>query len=292
MFNSWFKQILLLIGILVITNISYAQSSIPFTTNSQGHIIIKASINGVEGNFIFDTGAGLTLITKTFSEKIKGLIKQDDDYTSFRATGEKLTVDLYKANTLSLGDYVEQTPELTIIDVNFGEIDGLVSLMTFKNQAFTIDYEKKLIVFETPESLAAIKKQGQTVPLQLEVSRDKTLDIFAYFKVNNKLTLQFSLDSGAGGNSFHINSKYIQALGVDTVNSVKTYHPSEFNPKIKNIIYTANVQSLAVKDSPSINCQNIKASFIDGLIYDGIISINWIGKKITFDLKKSEMIVR
>jgi len=131
--NSWFKHLLLLIGILVINNISYAQSSIPFTTNSQGHIIIKASINGVEGNFIFDTGAGLTLITKTFSEKIKGLIKQDDDYTSFRATGEKMTIDLYKANSLSLGSYVEQNPELTIIDVNFGEIDGLVSLMSFKN---------------------------------------------------------------------------------------------------------------------------------------------------------------
>lgn len=59
--------------------------------------MVKAKINGVEGNFIFDTGAGLTLITKAFSDKIGKLHKQDGSFTGFRATGEKLTADLYDA---------------------------------------------------------------------------------------------------------------------------------------------------------------------------------------------------
>jgi hypothetical protein len=254
--------------------------------------MVKASINGVEGNFIFDTGSGLTVITKAFASKINRLTKEDGDLTTFRATGEKMTLDLYKANALSLGSFVEQNPQLTIVDAIFGEIDGLVSLMSFRNQPFTIDYNKKQIVFETGETLAAIKKQGSIVPLQLDISRDKTLDVFVYVVVNNKLTLQFCIDSGAGANIYRINGKYISALGVDTAAAVKTYHPSEFNPQIKTVIYSANLQSLALKSSPTINVQNVNTQFIDGLIYDGIVWLSWIGKQVTLDLPHSEMVVR
>jgi hypothetical protein len=290
-FNRY-KIFFLLIGLLCINAVAHAQSSIPFTITAQGHIMVKVSINGVEGNFIFDTGAGLTVITKTFASKINGSTKEDGGLTLFRATGEKMTVDLYKANTLSLGGFVEQNPQLTIVDAIFGEIDGLVSLMSFRNQPFTIDYNKKQIVFETGETLAAIKKQGSVVPLQLDISRDKTLDVFVYVVVNNKLTLQFCIDSGAGANIYRINGKYISALGVDTAAAVKTYHPSEFNPQIKTVIYSANLQSLAIKSFPAINVQNVKTQFIDGLIYDGIVWLSWIGKQVTFDLPHSEMVVR
>ncbi|MHB8206030.1 retropepsin-like aspartic protease [Mucilaginibacter sp.] len=289
---TYSKLAFLLIGSLCINVVAYAQSAIPFTITAQGHIMIKASINGVEGNFIFDTGSGLTVITKTFASKINGLTKEDGDLTSFRATGEKMTVDLYKANALSLGGFVEQNPQLTVVDANLGEIDGLVSLMSFRNQPFTIDYNKKQIVFETGETLAAIKKQGSVVPLQMDIARDKTLDVFIYVVVNNKLTLQFCIDSGAGANIYRINGKYVSALGVDTVSVVKIYHPSEFNPQIKTVIYSANLQSLAIKGFSTVNVQNVKTQFIDGLIYDGIVCLNWIGKQVTFDLPHSEMVVR
>ncbi|WP_179412290.1 retropepsin-like aspartic protease [Mucilaginibacter sp. E4BP6] len=290
-FNRY-RIFLLLIIALCVNKLAYAQSSIPFTITAQGHIMVKASINGVEGNFIFDTGAGLTAITKTFASKINGVTKEDGDLTSFRATGEKMSVDLYKAVSLSLGSFVEQKPQLTIVDANLGEIDGLVSLMSFRNQPFTIDYNKKQIIFETTKTLAAIKKQGWVVPLQMDISRDKTLDVFVYVVVNNKLTLQFCIDSGAGANIYRINGKYVSALGVDTAAAVKTYHPSEFNPQIKTVIYSANLQSLAIKGFPTINVQNVKTQFIDGLIYDGIVWLSWMGKQVTFDLPHSEMVVR
>lgn len=287
-FCSWSKCLFLC---LFITTTSYAQSFIPFELTPQGHIMVKAKINGVEGNFIFDTGAGLTLITKTFSNKIGKLHKQDGSYTAFRATGEKLTADLYDAETVVLGNFVEHNPALTIFDVNLGPIDGLISLMSFKKQPFTIDYTNKKIIFETDKSMSAIRKSGHQIPLQLEESRDKALTIFAYFMVNDKLTLQFSIDSGAGNNVYRVNSKYISALSIDTANAHKIEIPSEFNPKIKTIIYQANINSITAKGSPAIQCRDVKASFIEGLIYDGIISLNWIGKKVTFDLKKQEMIV-
>ncbi|RKR80838.1 aspartyl protease [Mucilaginibacter gracilis] len=285
------KFLFLFLFAIITTNISHAQSFIPFELTPQGHIVVKAKINGVEGNFIFDTGAGLTLITKTFSDKIGKLHKQDGSYTAFRATGEKLTVDLYDAKTVALGNFIEHNPVLTIFDVNLGPIDGLISLMSFKEQPFTINYTNKRIIFETNKSMPAIRKAGHTIPLQLEESRDKALTMAAYFIVNNKLTLQFLIDSGAGSNIYRINSRYITALGVDTANASKIAIPSEFNPKVNTIIYQANVKSITAKQTPAIQCQDVKASFIDGLIYDGIVSLNWIGKQVTFDMKKREMIV-
>ncbi len=280
-----------LIFILLIATASHAQPFVPFELTSQGHIMVKAKINGVEGNFIFDTGAGLTLITKSFSDKIGKLHKQDGSYTAFRATGEKLTVDLYDAQTVVLGSFVEHNPVLTIFDVNLGPIDGLISLMTFKEQPFTIDYTNTKIVFETDRSISTIRKSGHQIPLQLEQSRDKALTIFANFIVNDKLTLQFSIDSGAGNSVYRINSRYSSALGIDTANATKKAIASEFNPSVKSIIYQANVKSIAAKASSAVQCRDIKASFIDGLIYDGILSLNWIGQQVTFDLKRREMFV-
>ena len=98
-FNRY-KIFFLLIGLLCINAIAYAQSSIPFTISAQGHILVKATINGVEGNFIFDTGAGLTVITKTFASRINGLTKEDGGLTLVRATGEKMTVDLYSEHVI------------------------------------------------------------------------------------------------------------------------------------------------------------------------------------------------
>jgi len=99
------KSLIFLVLLLSICEVALAQTSVPVTITNQGHVMVKAKINGVEGNFIFDTGAGLTLITKKFSAKIKGLSKQDGGYTAFRATGEKLDADLFNASTLSVGSF-------------------------------------------------------------------------------------------------------------------------------------------------------------------------------------------
>jgi len=290
--NSGLKALILFLFILTVAGKSYAQQSIPFELTPQGHIMLKAKINGIEGNFLFDTGAGLTLITKTFANKLGKLHKQDGSYTGFRATGEKLVADLYDAQTVALGSFVEHNPQLTIFDVNLGPIDGLISLMSFRDQPFTIDYTHKKIIFETAKSINSIRKSGHQIPLELEQSRGKALTIFAYFVVNSKLTLQFSIDSGAGNDVYRINSRHIAALGIDTATAGKIVIPSEFNPNVKTIIFQANVKSIAAKTVPSVVCRDVKASFIDGLIYDGILTLNWIGKQVTFDLKKQEMIVR
>jgi len=64
---------------------------------------MKASVNGVEGNFILDTGEGITLLTTKFSIKFSHLQKLNREYTAFRATGEKITADLYTTDQIMIG---------------------------------------------------------------------------------------------------------------------------------------------------------------------------------------------
>jgi predicted aspartyl protease len=288
---------LLFVLVMVLAGISFktsGQTTVPFEMAPSGHILIKARVNNVEGNFILDTGGGLTLLTKKFSEKLTNLQKLDREYTAFRATGEKITADLYTTDEIKIADFTDSAPFMMIYDVDFGPIDGLISLMTFRNQPFTIDYDQKKVIIETPAGMKARSAKGNIIPLQVDSSRDITLDIFTFVKVNGKLTLQFLVDSGAGNNVFHINSKHMKALGVDAADTskvVKIIRKSEFNDKIETAVYKSEIQQIAAKDYPQIRYANPKVSFIDGLIYDGTMSLNWFGKQITIDMPKKQMIV-
>ncbi len=271
-----------------------AQEAIPMEITPQGHTLIKAKINGVEGVFLFDTGAGLNLLTKNFADKVKGLRKEDGSYVAFRSTGEKIDAELYAVEKVQIGQYMITNSTLSVMDVNLGNIDGLLSLTAFRHQPFTIDMEHKQLIIETAKSVAARRKAGLSIPLQLENARERALDVFAHFRLNNALTLQFLLDSGAGKNIFSISSKYLERSGLenaDTAKMEKRYRQSEFNADVKTATFFTQVPHLATKAQPAVEVRNFKVQYVDGLIYDGIISINWMGGQLTFDLDKAELLV-
>lgn len=286
----------LFIFLLLVISVSLsAQISIPLDVTPQGHLLIKAAVNGVEGNFIFDTGGGVNVVTKKFAVKANITKQQDGGYTAFRATGERIDVDFYEAASLSLGTYKINKPEIAVLDADFGPIDGLISLVNFRTQPFTINYTQKKLVLETAQSLQALRKESRAaIPLQLEDSRGHSLDVFAYFRVNDTLTLQFLLDSGAGSGVFRLNSRYMSQLGIDKNDSSKVTireQRSEIDTAFVSRIYTAEVKKLQAHNTKATPRTAFRASFLDGLIYDGIISIDWLGPVQTFDLSRRELLL-
>jgi hypothetical protein len=276
---------------------SFSQTTgfIPFEMLKSGHILVNAKVDGIEGKFIFDTGAGITVLTKKFFEKLTNKAPQDGGFTCFRATGERLDIDLYQVRDFELGSYKQPVQIVSYFDFNIPGIDGIISLKLLEQQPFTIDYKKSVIRFETGKSLAALKKTGTVIPVQCDWSRDKALDIFAYFKVNDTLALQMSLDSGAGNDVFRFNTKYLKALGIDVNDTVavkKYERKSEMNESFVSTIYSVTVKKLAAAANPAINITGIKAQFVDGLIYDGIMYINWLGSQLSIDLPGKQIIVQ
>lgn len=284
--------------LLVLSTHGFSQTTnkneIPFELLPSGHILVKAKVEGIQGNFIFDTGAGITMFTKSFFSKLKDTLREDGGYTGFRATGERLDIALYWVKNVEFGAIKKAKEEVSYIDANLGGIDGILSLKLMESQPFTIDYNKKVIRMESAQTLTSIQKTAKSIPVQLEQSREKALTIFSYFKVNDTLTLQFSLDSGAGKDVYRINSKHLQRLGVDvsdTLHVKKIAKRSEINTDFVSNIYITKLPKLATANNPSINTTNFPAQFVDGLIYDGIIWINWLGSRITFDLDRKRLLV-
>ncbi|MCG2615961.1 retroviral-like aspartic protease family protein [Terrimonas sp. NA20] len=272
-----------------------SKNEIPFDLLPSGHILVKAKVDGVEGSFIFDTGAGLTVFTKSFFQKLKDTVKQDGGYTGFRATGERLDIDLYTVSNFELGNMRKQKDEVSWLDVNLGGIDGIISLKSVEEYPFTFDFIKKVIRVESAATLTTIRKTAKVIPVQLEQSRDRSLTIFAYFKVNDKLTLQFSMDSGAGKDIYRINSKHLQTFGIntnDTANVKRIDKKSEFDTTFVSSIFITQVNTISPAAQPSISVAKPNVQFVDGLIYDGIIWMNWLGSQISFDLKNKQLLVR
>lgn len=276
--------------ILLLSLSVFSQTKIPFTLTDGGHTLVKAKVNGVEGTFIFDTGAGLNMLTKKFADKVGSLQKTDEFYIGHRATGEAIEADLYLTKTIEMGTFSINGQMTSVIDIDL-PIDGLISLLPFKDNVITIDYKNKELVIETPKSTEQLAKTGKTVPIQVSAEHGKTLGIFTYITLGDKLTLQVSLDSGAGFNVFRFSSRYMAGLGIDPETTQKQYRKSDFKPDSGNNYYSTNVSKMTAKGQPSISKENFKATFIDGLIYQGIMCINWLGDKITIDIAKERMIV-
>jgi len=273
---------------------SVSKDEIPFQLLPSGHLLVKAKIDDVQGSFIFDTGAGVTAFTRKFFDQLKHAKKEDGGYTAFRATGERLDIDLYHVPNFEMGPFKKAEEEITFIDADFGGIDGIISLKLLENRPFTIDFEKKVLRLESPASLAVIKKTAKKLSIQLEQSREKSLTIFSYFKINNKLTLQLSLDAGAGKDVYRLNTKYLKALDIDvsdTTQVKKIQKKSEINETFVSTIYRTKLKSITAKDQPTVFVKDNPVQFVDGLIYDGIIWINWLGIRITFDLEDKALLV-
>lgn len=264
--------------------------TIPFTLTESGHILVKAKVNNIEGNFILDTGAGLNLLTKKFADKVENLKKTDGFYTGHRATGEQLIADLWDTENLEVGGLKFSHEKFTIIDIDF-PFDGLISLLPFRNIPITIDYKNKIVTLETDKSLQQLVKSGISVPIQISDDLGKTLGIATYVKLNDQLTVQMTLDSGAGFNVFRFNSRYMKPLAVDS-SQVKThYQKSDFKPTEGNTYYFTSLSKINPESTDKIKATDFKATFIDGMIYEAIGSINWLGDKITIDIQKKNMII-
>lgn len=288
------KTLLFLLIALSINSFGQNKASktitIPFELLGGGHILITAKVNNIEGKFIFDTGAGLNLLTKKFADKITNLKKTDGFYTGHRATGEAIDCDLWDSETLEIGNFNSKNQKFTTIDMDF-PVDGLISLLPFREIPITIDYKNKILVLETDKSLKELAKIGTTLPIQISDDAEKTLGISTYIKVNDQLTLQMNLDSGAGFNVFRFSSRYMEKLGIDASKTEKIYRASDFKPTEGNNYYFTNLDKISAETNPKISAKNFKATFIEGLIYEAIGSINWLGDKITIDIQKKNLII-
>ena len=266
----------------IFVSISFISSAqIPFEMNKNGHIIIQAKINGVEGKFILDTGAGLNAIFTKFSQKIQN-DKTPNFFVGHRATGEELNVDLYNAKHIEINNKQFPNQQYTIVDLEFGDIDGMISLQPFRNTPITIDYVRKTISFDKST------KSQKSIDIQIADYAGKAIDIFTYIELNDRLKIQTLLDSGAGKSSFWFSSKLMESLALNKQDFKAVPVKSDF--KKENNYYIGKLSKVATANQFS-QAEGLDVAFVDGLIYEGKTSIDWLGKVLTIDIAKKKIYI-
>ncbi|WP_298328658.1 hypothetical protein [uncultured Dokdonia sp.] len=225
--------------------------------------------------------------------QIKSLIlkKTQHFHTGHRATGEEIVSDIHIGESLNLGGLVLDNEKFAIYDFEF-PLDGLISLTPFLLNQITIDFKNKRLTIESSTSLQVrVDNQDFEMPLLIHNDKDITIGIATHVLINDKLSLLVNIDSGAGFNVYRFNSRYIDTLGLVADNLKSEYKNSSFKPESGNTFYYATLDSLSnIAKNTSVN--DIKVSFVEGLIYEGIMGVNWLGEIITIDMKNKKFIVQ
>jgi hypothetical protein len=178
---------------------------------------VHVTINGVPGDFLFDTGGGVTLLSNDFASKIECRYwGRNTGYNMFGKRGDGPHCDGVQ---LMAGETV-LTP-VSVGQINFGDQfpgdkapDGLLSLDAFDGKAITIDQVAGTLTIETPASLA--ERVAHMTELPMRLVRDcsaRCLNAFVAVPTPHGLTWLI-LDSGAGGVSL-IARDYAEAFGLD-----------------------------------------------------------------------------
>ncbi|AZB07803.1 hypothetical protein EG344_02550 [Chryseobacterium sp. G0162] len=280
MLNQSLKKPILTASVFLYSVTAFAQKS-PLNILPSGHLVVQAEVEGKKGNFIFDTGGGVNLFLNNFSKDLN----QKESYnflTAFRATGEQLTVPMFKSKEIIFNGKKFKDTWYATHNMEIKGIDGLISLPMLYDTEFIIDYTTKEIVF--PKEKLTGKK---VVDIQLSTNADQSLDITTYINVNN-IKINVLLDSGAGNDSFWLSERLINTLGINKEGLQLIEKKSEFNPSIINKFYKGSVHSVS---NSFTKVEKPNVLFVEGLIYEGKTSINWLGKKLGFNLKEKKIYI-
>lgn len=126
---------------------------IPITKKASGHLHVNVVVNGVDGEFILDTGASSTVID---AKKISKFNLQTQD-TNYKGVGAGGTQTMQKAtnNTFKLGDLKKSNFAVYVINLDhvnnaltsmgLNEVEGVIGADILTENKAIIDYSNLVL---------------------------------------------------------------------------------------------------------------------------------------------------
>lgn len=130
----------------------YHRIKLVFTKTN--HFEVKATLNGVEGNFIVDTGASNSCVGFEAVDKFS-LFAQDSDVKAAGAGATDMLTQLSKKNTIQIGKWSKKRISLVLFDLahvntalvthHAEPVDGIIGADILKRGKAVIDYERNCL---------------------------------------------------------------------------------------------------------------------------------------------------
>ena len=121
---------------------------------SSNHYKVIAKINGVKGNFILDTGASTTFVSKDLKNKFK-LSLEESQIKASGAGSEQIDAFVSHKNQLKFGRWYVDKCTIALIDLNpinsaftaanLATVDGIIGADILKKGKAIIDYDKNYL---------------------------------------------------------------------------------------------------------------------------------------------------
>jgi hypothetical protein len=144
---------------------------LPLETYLGRSLAIRTLINGHEGRFLFDTGAGVTIISPSLADVLG--CKPWGNLTGFRMTGERLDMPhcddlIIESQGVSLPVPVVGVLDImSLFDSDAPKLDGAVGLDAFAGRAITLIIRRKQLVIESKGSLAQRARMATEVAIRV-----------------------------------------------------------------------------------------------------------------------------
>ena len=266
--------------LLVVTFSVFAASATASTPANKPQVIklqrfrkalwkVHVTVKGKPGDFLLDTGGGLTFLTADFAKGID--CKFWGRVTGYNMFGTKNDGPHCDNVEIKAGD-VALTP-VSIGKIDFGDQfkgdktpDGLLALDAFDGKVITLDQVSATLTIETPKSFARRRRTMKELPFR--VVRDcsaRCLNGFVGVPTREGMSWLI-LDSGAGGVSL-ISRDHAEIFGLD--------------PKVKE-------QRLKYEAAPGVPIDS--PALVSDMIMDGNLGQPFMSQYIiTFDLAQGRM---
>jgi len=178
---------------------------------------VHVTVKGTPGDFLLDTGGGVTLLSEDFSKGVDctfwGRI------TGYNMFGKRSDGPHCDNVQIKAGD-VALTP-VSVGKIDFGDQfagdknpDGLLSLDAFDGKAITLDQRAATLTIETSASLVQRTKAMKELPFRMaRECSGRCLSAFVGVPTRQGMTWLI-LDSGAGGVSL-ISKDHSSVFGLD-----------------------------------------------------------------------------
>lgn len=136
-----------------------------------GTAALRATVDGHDGLFLFDTGGGVSVVSPQFAGAVG--CKPWGRITGFRMTGQRLDFPRCDDLDFQAGSLTLHVPTAGLFDLSpllppdAPPLAGVLALDAFAGRAVSIDLSAGTLTVESPASLAARVRQARAVPLRL-----------------------------------------------------------------------------------------------------------------------------
>ena len=174
-----------------------------FTLGKNSWIYLKGKVNGSDSlDFIFDTGAGISVVTKSLIDTKKIKVTLDGNQENIGADGVS-TVMASSSNTLEIDNLVWKGVPLLAVDYKNFLFDAVLGWVAFEDKIVELNYDKSVLVVH--EVLPALDKEYSRLDMKL-------IDGIPYIKCKTIVNgveseAWFDLDTGSDG-TITVGQKY------------------------------------------------------------------------------------